>query len=120
MGRAEEEDHGKVIWWAELGIRGKSDPPRDCLDVLQKLESRFPELAGFVFWSDRVTTTWSGTTTAASSWPHPRRSSWNESGFKTTSMAAADEALQAVSIRNHGVAEATIESDIVSPEFARV
>ena len=43
---------GKVIWWAELGIRGKSEPPRDCLDVLRKLESRFPELAGFVFWSD--------------------------------------------------------------------
>ena len=43
---------GKVIWWAELGIRGRSEPPRDCLDVLYKLESRFPELAGFVFWSD--------------------------------------------------------------------
>lgn len=47
-----KRDHGKVIWWAELGIRGKSEPPRDCLDVLRKLESRFPELAGFVFWSD--------------------------------------------------------------------
>lgn len=43
---------GKVIWWAELGIRGRSDPPRDCLDVLGKLEQQFPELAGFVFWSD--------------------------------------------------------------------
>lgn len=49
---AKKKDQGKVIWWAELGIRGKSDPPRDCLDVLRKLEARFPELAGFVFWSD--------------------------------------------------------------------
>lgn len=49
---AKKRDHGKVIWWAELGIRGKTEPPRDCLDVLRKLESRFPELAGFVFWSD--------------------------------------------------------------------
>jgi mannan endo-1,4-beta-mannosidase len=47
-----KKNHGKVIWWAELGIRGKSDAPRDCLDVLRKLESSFPELAGFVFWSD--------------------------------------------------------------------
>lgn len=43
---------GKVIWWAELGIRGKNEPARDCLDVWRKLESSFPELAGFVFWSD--------------------------------------------------------------------
>jgi hypothetical protein len=43
---------GKVIWWAELGIRGRSDAPRDCFDVLNKLESSFPELAGFSFWSD--------------------------------------------------------------------
>ncbi len=43
---------GKVIWWSELGIRGPSDPPRDCLDVLKKLEDSYPELAGFVFWSD--------------------------------------------------------------------
>lgn len=43
---------GKVIWWSELGIRGRSDPPRDCMDVLRKLEERYPELAGFVFWSD--------------------------------------------------------------------
>lgn len=47
-----KKNHGKVIWWAELGIRGKSDAPRDCLDVLAKLENSFPELAGFVFWSD--------------------------------------------------------------------
>ncbi|HOW63867.1 MAG TPA: glycosyl hydrolase [Candidatus Paceibacterota bacterium] len=47
-----KQDCGKIIWWAELGIRGKSDPPRDCFDVLKKLESRFSELAGFVFWSD--------------------------------------------------------------------
>ncbi len=43
---------GKVIWWAELGIRGRDDDPRDCLDVVKKLENSFPELAGFVFWSD--------------------------------------------------------------------
>ncbi len=49
---AKKKEQGKVIWWAELGIRGKSDPPRDCLDVLRKLEDHFPELAGFVFWSD--------------------------------------------------------------------
>ncbi len=48
----EKKKHGKVIWWAELGIRGKSDPARDCMDVLRRLESDFPELAGFVFWSD--------------------------------------------------------------------
>lgn len=47
-----KKDHGKVIWWAELGIRGPKDPPRDCFDVLEKLETRFPELAGFSFWSD--------------------------------------------------------------------
>lgn len=47
-----KKNHGKVIWWSELGIRGRSDPPRDCLDVVKKLENRFPELAGFVFWSD--------------------------------------------------------------------
>ncbi len=43
---------GKVIWWSELGIRGHSDPPRDCMDVLRKLQQAYPELAGFVFWSD--------------------------------------------------------------------
>ena len=43
---------GKVIWWAELGIRGRSDAPRDSMDVLKQLERRYPELAGFVFWSD--------------------------------------------------------------------
>ncbi len=43
---------GKVIWWAELGVRGKNEPPRDCRDVFSKLEKAFPELAGFVFWSD--------------------------------------------------------------------
>lgn len=47
-----KKNQGKVIWWAELGIRGRSDPPRDCLDVVKKLEGSFPELAGFVFWSD--------------------------------------------------------------------
>ncbi len=43
---------GKVIWWSELGIRGRSDRPRDCLDVVRKLETSYPELAGVVFWSD--------------------------------------------------------------------
>jgi mannan endo-1,4-beta-mannosidase len=43
---------GKVIWWSELGIRGASQTPRDCMDVLDKLEHHYPELAGFVFWSD--------------------------------------------------------------------
>ena len=47
-----KKDAGKVIWWSELGIRGPSDPPRDCMDVLKTLEARYPELAGFVFWSD--------------------------------------------------------------------
>jgi mannan endo-1,4-beta-mannosidase len=47
-----KKNHGKVIWWAELGIRGREEAPRDCMDVLQKLESTFPDLAGFVFWSD--------------------------------------------------------------------
>ena len=43
---------GKVIWWAELGIRGPKDSPQDCFNVLIKLENSFPEMAGFVFWSD--------------------------------------------------------------------
>lgn len=43
---------GKVIWWAELGLRDSSDTPRDCLEVVKKLDERFPELAGFSFWSD--------------------------------------------------------------------
>jgi beta-mannanase len=47
-----KRNKGKVIWWAELGIRSKSDPPRDCMDVIKKLDESFPELAGFVFWSD--------------------------------------------------------------------
>jgi len=47
-----KKNKGKIIWWAELGIRGEKDAPRECLDVLNKLENTFPELAGFVFWSD--------------------------------------------------------------------
>ncbi len=47
-----KQQSGKVIWWSELGIRGPSDPPRDSMDVVQKLQNRYPELAGFVFWSD--------------------------------------------------------------------
>ncbi|MBK8883907.1 MAG: hypothetical protein IPN67_16460 [Bacteroidales bacterium] len=47
-----KKNHGKVIWWAELGIRDQSEPQVDCFNVLRKLENSFPELAGFVFWSD--------------------------------------------------------------------
>lgn len=47
-----KKDQGKVIWWAELGIRGPKDPQQDCFNVLRKLENSFPEMAGFVFWSD--------------------------------------------------------------------
>ncbi|MCC6234583.1 MAG: hypothetical protein IT580_18210 [Verrucomicrobiales bacterium] len=43
---------GKVIWWAELGMRDPQEPSRDSLDVWHKLSSTFPELAGFVFWGD--------------------------------------------------------------------
>lgn len=49
----EKKKQGKVIWWAELGINSRNAPPRDCFDVLEKLENSYPELAGFVFWSDR-------------------------------------------------------------------
>ena len=47
-----KKDKGKVIWWSELGIRDRREEPRDCFDVLKKLNNSFPELAGFVFWSD--------------------------------------------------------------------
>lgn len=47
-----KKNAGKVIWWSELGIRGRSEPRADCMDVLRKLENSYPELAGFVFWSD--------------------------------------------------------------------
>jgi len=47
-----KKNAGKVIWWGELGIRDKKDAPRDCMDVLAKLENSYPELAGFNFWSD--------------------------------------------------------------------
>lgn len=43
---------GKLIWWAELGIRDQKDASRDCLDVVRKLNERFPEFFGFNFWSD--------------------------------------------------------------------
>lgn len=43
---------GKLIWWAELGIRGQNEAPGDCLDVVRKLHERFPELFGFNFWGD--------------------------------------------------------------------
>jgi hypothetical protein len=49
---ARKRQAGKVIWWAELGIRDKSEAPRDCLEVVKKLDERFPELAGFNFWGD--------------------------------------------------------------------
>ena len=48
----EKKKQGKIIWWAELGINNRNDPPRDCMDLLEKLERSYPELAGFVFWSD--------------------------------------------------------------------
>ncbi len=47
-----KKNANKVIWWSELGIRGSSDPPRDCLDVVRRLEKSYTELAGFGFWSD--------------------------------------------------------------------
>ena len=47
-----KKNAGKLIWWAELGIRDQKDAPRDCLDVVRKLDERFPELFGFNFWSD--------------------------------------------------------------------
>jgi hypothetical protein len=47
-----KKNAGKVIWFAELGIRGKSESPVDCMNVLAKLENSYPELAGFSFWSD--------------------------------------------------------------------
>lgn len=47
-----KKNAGKLIWWAELGIRGQNEAPRDCLDVVQKLDERFPELFGFNFWGD--------------------------------------------------------------------
>lgn len=37
-----------MIWSGEFGIRGKSEAPRGCLDVLRKLESHYPEPVGFV------------------------------------------------------------------------
>lgn len=43
---------GKLIWWAELGIRGQNEAPSDSLDVMRKLDERFPELFGFNFWGD--------------------------------------------------------------------
>jgi hypothetical protein len=43
---------GKILWWAELGLRDQGEAPRDCLDVVRKLDERFPELAGFNFWGD--------------------------------------------------------------------
>jgi len=48
----EKKKQGKIIWWAELGINDRNKPPRDCMDLLDKLENSYPELAGFVFWSD--------------------------------------------------------------------
>ena len=47
-----KKNDGKIIWWSELGINNRDAPPRDCFDVLDKLENSYPELAGFVFWSD--------------------------------------------------------------------
>ena len=67
-----KKNHGKVIWWSELGIRGQSDPPRDCLDVINKLETSFPELAGFVFWSDEPYYNVTGNLNGAELMAHPK------------------------------------------------
>jgi hypothetical protein len=48
----EKKKQGKIIWWAELGINDRNKPPRDCMDLIEKLETSYPELAGFIFWSD--------------------------------------------------------------------
>lgn len=47
-----KKNAGKLIWWAELGIRDQNDAPHDCLAVVRKLDERFPELFGFNFWGD--------------------------------------------------------------------
>lgn len=48
----EKKRQGKIIWWAELGINHRDSLPRDSFDVLNRLDNDYPELAGFVFWSD--------------------------------------------------------------------
>jgi len=63
---------GKVIWWAELGIRDTADAPRDCFDVLKRLEQSFPELAGFVFWSDTEHHNVVGNLNASAFMAHPQ------------------------------------------------
>lgn len=67
-----KKNQGKVIWWAELGIRGRADSPRDCLDVARKLDSAFPELAGFVFWSDDAYYNVIGNLNGAEFMAHPK------------------------------------------------
>ena len=47
-----KKNQGKIIWIAELGINSEGEEPRDCFDVLKRLENDYPELAGFVFWGD--------------------------------------------------------------------
>ncbi|NJN26876.1 MAG: hypothetical protein HC819_13300 [Cyclobacteriaceae bacterium] len=49
---AKKKQHAKIIWIPELGINSPDLPPRDCYDVLVRLEQDYPELAGMVWWSD--------------------------------------------------------------------
>ncbi|MFW6146486.1 MAG: hypothetical protein ACOC7R_04040 [Planctomycetota bacterium] len=48
-----KRNSGKVIWISELGINSPNLPPRDCFDVLKRLEEDYPELAGMVWWGDK-------------------------------------------------------------------
>ncbi len=69
---ARKREHGKIIWWAELGIRSQSERPRDCMDVVRKLESHYPELAGFVFWGDDAFYNLTGNQNAREFMTHPK------------------------------------------------
>ena len=76
-----KRNRGKVIWWAELGVRDRTDPPRDCLDVLERLERTFPELAGFVFWSDEGFYNVVGNLNGPEFMAHPKISTLGDSGI---------------------------------------
>lgn len=69
---AKKREHGKVVWWAELGIRGKSERARDSIDVVRKLESHYPALAGFVFWGDDAYYNLIGNLNAREFMTHPK------------------------------------------------
>jgi mannan endo-1,4-beta-mannosidase len=51
---AKKRDKGKAIWIPELGINSQGKPPRDCFDVLKRLENDYPELCGMVWWGDNA------------------------------------------------------------------